>query len=86
MKFQVWNLTDNVQMEFLFVESESGQDSTISVGDALTVIAERRGRNVTTTWKLDFDVTTGLEPVLPNAGDKLLIKTLKPFSSYFKEE
>ena len=81
VKFQVWNLSENVQLEFQFVESESGKDSTISVGDVLTVIAERRGRNVTTTWKLEFDVTTGLEPVLPNPGDKLLIKTRKPFSS-----
>ena len=81
VKFQVWNLADNVKMEFQFVESDSGKDSTISVGDVLTLIAERRGRNVTLTWKLEFDVTTGLEPVLPVAGDKLLVRTLKPFSS-----
>jgi hypothetical protein len=30
---------------------------------------------------LEFDVTTGLEPVLPNPGDKLSIKTRKPFAS-----
>ncbi|MFB3070905.1 MAG: hypothetical protein ACE1ZK_02445 [Nitrospirales bacterium] len=81
VKFQVWNLNDNVQLEFQFVESGSSKDSTISVGDVLTVIAERRGRNVTTTWKLEFDVTAGLEPVLPERGDKLLIRTRKPFSS-----
>jgi hypothetical protein len=68
-------------MEFQFVESESSEDSTISVGDVLTVIAERRGRNLTTTWKLEFDVTAGLDPILPISGDKLLVRTLKPFSS-----
>ena len=81
VKFQVWNLTDNVQLEFQFVESDGGKDSTISVGDILTVIAERRGRNVTTTWKLEFDVTTGLDPILPAPGENLLITTRKPFSS-----
>ena len=81
VKFQVWNTTDNVKLEFQFEESESGRDSTISDGDVLTVIAERRGRNLSTTWKLEFNITTGLEPVLPKPGDKLLIKIRKPFSS-----
>ncbi|MCZ6819511.1 MAG: hypothetical protein O7G31_08470, partial [Calditrichaeota bacterium] len=81
VKFQVWNLSDNVKLEFQFVESESGKDSTISVGDVLTVIAARRLRNVTTTWKLEFDVEVGLTAVLPSPGDKLLVKTRKPFSS-----
>ena len=81
VKFQVWNITDDVKMEFLFAESDSGIDSTISSGDELILIAERRGRNVVSTWILDFDVTIGLEPVLPKPGDKLIVKTSKPFSS-----
>ena len=81
VKFQVWNLTDDVKLEFLFVESTSGGDGTLGVGDALTVIADRRGRNVTTTWILGFEVTTGENPVLPQPGDELQIKTRKPFSS-----
>ncbi len=81
VKFQVWNLTDNVKLEFQFVESVADADSMISVGDELTLIADRRGRNVTSTWKLGFGLTTGLTPVLPETGDKLTVRTQKPFSS-----
>jgi len=77
----VWNLTDDVKLEFQFVESASSRDSTISVGDVLTLIAERRGRNITTTWRLEFDVTAGLSPVSPEPGESLFTTTLKPFSS-----
>jgi len=77
----VRNLTDNVKLEFQFVESVADADSMISVGDELTLIADRRGRNVTSTWKLGFGLTTGLTPVLPETGDKLTVRTQKPFSS-----
>jgi len=80
VNFQIWNTTDDVKLEFLFVETGS-KDSTLSAGDEVTLIAERIGRNITTTWNLAFDVTTGLDPVLPKQGDKLIVKTEKPFSS-----
>ncbi|MCH8927384.1 MAG: hypothetical protein IIB39_01555 [Candidatus Marinimicrobia bacterium] len=82
VKFQVWNTTDDLKLEFLFVETGSVKDSTLSVGDEITIIAERLGsRNITTTWKINFDIVTGLDPVLPKQGDKLVVKTIKPFSS-----
>ena len=81
VNFQVWNITDTVKLEFLFSEVDSSKDSTISVGDELILIAERRGRNVISTWILDFDVTIGLDPVLPKPGDKLIVSVIKPFSS-----
>ena len=80
VNFQIWNTTDDVKLEFLFVETGT-KDSTLSAGDEVTLIAERIGRNITLTWNLAFDVTTGLDPVLPKQGDKLIVKTKKPFSS-----
>ena len=81
VNFQVWNITENVKMEFQFAESGTGQENMISPGDVLTLIAKRQGFNVSTTWRLEFGITTGLEPILPEGGDILLVQTYKPFSS-----
>ncbi|MBI9060178.1 MAG: hypothetical protein JEZ01_20590 [Labilibaculum sp.] len=86
VKFQVWNITETeeVQMEFLFtptLNTDIDTSSSIQVGDEITIITDRRNRNFTKAWKLDFTITTGLEPIYPKAGDKLLVETLKPFSS-----
>jgi hypothetical protein len=53
----------------------------ISPGDVLTLIAKRQGFNVSTTWRLEFSITAGLDPILPEGGDVLLVQTYKPFSS-----
>ncbi|MCH8940912.1 MAG: hypothetical protein IIA48_00510 [Bacteroidetes bacterium] len=81
VNFQVWNITENVKMEFLFVESGTGQENMITPGDVLTLIAKRQGFNVSTTWRLEFGITKGLAPILPEGGDILLVQTYKPFSS-----
>ncbi|MCH6574318.1 MAG: hypothetical protein IH795_03800 [Bacteroidetes bacterium] len=81
VNFQVWNITDNVKMEFQFTESGSGQENMISPGDVLTLIAKRQGFNISTTWRLEFSITTGLDLILPEGGDILLVTTYKPFSS-----
>jgi len=81
VNFQVWNITENVKMEFQFTESGSGQENMISPGDVLTLIAKRQGFNISTTWRLVFSITTGLDLILPEGGDILLVTTYKPFSS-----
>jgi len=89
VKFKIWNLTDSLQMEFMFIDWEPGvgdtsgvgPDSTISKGDILTLIASRTGNNAITGWKLEFDVPSGQFPVSPKPGEKLKVTTLKPFSS-----
>jgi len=81
VNFQVWNITENVKMEFQFAESGTGQENMISPGDVLTLIAKRQGFNVSTTWRLEFGITTGLDLILPEGGDILLVQTDKPFSS-----
>jgi hypothetical protein len=71
-------------MEFKFNDWESSDiepDSTISYGDILTLIAARTGNNITSGWKLEFDVPSGEQPVSPQPGEKLFVTTLKPFSS-----
>ncbi len=89
VKFKIWNVTDSLQMEFSFNDwkpspgdtSGVGPDSSISRGDRLTLIAERSGKNVIETWKLEFDVPTGEVPISPQPGEKLRVTTLKPFGS-----
>ena len=89
VKFKIWNLTDSVEVEFMFIDwepdlgdtSSVGPDSTISSGDILTLIAARSGNNVISGWKLEFDVPSGELPVSPKPGEKLQVTTLKPFSS-----
>ena len=81
VNFQVWNITENVKMEFQFIESDTSHENMISPGDVLTLIAKRQGFNISTTWRLEFSVTTGLDPILPEGGDILLVTTYKPFSS-----
>ena len=81
VKFKVWNLTDDVQMDFLFEDDQTNPDSTIGTGDALILIAERSGNNVTLAWKLEFDVAIGELPVPPQPGEKFLATTLKPFGT-----
>ena len=81
VNFQIWNITENVKMEFQFIESSTGQQNTITPGDAITLIAKRQGFNISTTWKIEFSITTGLNLILPVGGDVLLVKTKKPFSS-----
>jgi hypothetical protein len=82
VKFQVWNITDNIKMEFQFVDAGIDTSAAIEVGDIITLIAERSGRNFTTTWNLNFSVP-GLNTVQipPIGGDKILVETTKPFSS-----
>ncbi len=81
VNFQVWDITENVKMEFQFTESDTSYENMISPGDVLTLIAKRQGFNVSTTWRLEFSITTGLELILPEGGDILLVTTYKPFSS-----
>jgi hypothetical protein len=89
VKFKIWNLTDSVEVEFMFIDwepdlgdtSSVGPDSTISSGDILTLIAARSGNNVISGWKLEFDVPSGELPVSPKPGEKLQVTTFKPFSS-----
>ncbi len=81
VNFQVWNITENVKMEFQFAESDTSNNNMISPGDVVTLIAKRQGFNISTTWRLDFSITTGLDLILPEGGDVLLVQTYKPFSS-----
>ena len=81
VNFQVWDITENVKMEFQFTESDTSHENMISPGDVLTLIAKRQGFNISTTWRLEFSITTGLDLILPEGGDILLVTTYKPFSS-----
>jgi hypothetical protein len=89
VKFKIWNMTDDVQMDFKFNDwkpaagdtSGGGPDSTISRGDVLTLLAARMGNNVTAGWKLEFSLPAGETPIIPAPGDKLYVTTLKPFSA-----
>jgi len=82
VKFQVWNITDSLKMEFQFIDAGIDTSAAIEVGDVITLIAERSGRNLVTTWNLAFSVSgLNVTPIPPVGGDKLLVETTKPFSS-----
>jgi len=81
VNFQIWNIIDNVKMEFQFIESGTDHENMISPGDIVTLIAKRQGFNVSTTWRLEFSITAGQNLILPEGGDVLLVQTYKPFSS-----
>ena len=81
VKFQIWNTTDDLKLKFQYTEEDSSKDSTLSAGDKLTLLAELRGNNPFFTWILNFGVTAGSDTILPNPGDKFIVKTSKPFSS-----
>jgi hypothetical protein len=75
-------------MEFKFEDADVTNGGTfeledyIEAGDVITLIAERTSTwNMTTSWDLKFKITAGLTPINPIAGDKILVTTLKPFSS-----
>jgi hypothetical protein len=79
VNFQVWNVTDNVQMEFVI--SEFGvPDSTITDKDKITILTNRIGRRFNTSWEIAFYNPFMQETILPDSGDVLFVSILKPFS------
>lgn len=82
VNFQVWNISDNVKMEFQFVDAGIDTSAILEIGDIITLIAERKGRNIITTWPLEFKIADEKEAqISPVGGDKILVETTKPFSS-----
>jgi hypothetical protein len=79
VNFQIWNVTDNVQMEFAFTEF-GVPDSAITDKDKITIITNRNGRRFNTAWEISFYNPFIQEPVLPDSGDILFVSILKPFS------
>lgn len=78
--FQVWNLTQNKQEEFVL--NEFGvPDSTLTSEDYITIITNRNGRRYNTSWKIMFKVPALADTLLPQIGDVFHFTTKKPFNS-----
>ncbi|MCH7573881.1 MAG: hypothetical protein IIA59_02035 [Candidatus Marinimicrobia bacterium] len=79
--FKIRNLTEPGFIDFFFEDNPENPDSTIGVGDVLTLIAELSGKNAVSSWKLEFDIAIGDSAIVPQPGEKLRVTTLKPFSA-----
>ncbi|HPN34909.1 MAG TPA: T9SS type A sorting domain-containing protein [bacterium] len=80
VNFQIWNVTDSVQMEFLFAE-HGVPDGQLSEGDIITLIANRIGRKYNLSWRIQFLKPILQKVVLPESGDVAFIAMAKPFAA-----
>lgn len=76
MKFIVHNITEDEITELLFIDMNN--DQTISLGDEVYLLLRDEHGNPILSWALSF--TGSQSALLPQGGDKFLIKTLKPLT------
>jgi len=78
--FLVWNVTGNVQSDFLFFDKD--QDSLLTSGDAIIPVIYDASSPIGfwTTWEISFAAPSE-NPVAPSAGDIAYIYIWKPFTS-----
>jgi len=82
--FRIWNLTDNLRMQFLFYDND--KDAAFTPGDRVVIVmGDSVGKpavvgNYRTAWGFQQAVdSAALPPVFPTLGDTLVVKTTKPF-------
>ncbi|RMD94534.1 MAG: hypothetical protein D6813_02080, partial [Calditrichaeota bacterium] len=78
--FQVWDITNNVQMEFRFNDRDN--DGKVSPGDEIrpVVLVERNGRLVQlAVWNVKLQEPMEGESIPPAGGDVIRIMVSKPF-------
>jgi len=78
--FLVWNVTENVQSDFMFLDND--YDSLLTSGDAIILVVYDVSSpyDFWTTWEISF--AAPLEnPVAPSAGNIAYIYIWKPFTS-----
>ena len=82
--FRIWNLTDNLRMQFLFYDND--KDAAFTPGDRVVIVmGDSVGKpavvgNYRTAWGFQQAVdSAALPPVFPTLGDTLAVKTTKPF-------
>lgn len=78
--FQVWDITNNVQMEFRFNDRDN--DGKVSPGDEIrpVVLVERNGRLVQlAVWNIKLQEPMEGESIPPAGGDVIRIMVSKPF-------
>ncbi|APF18943.1 hypothetical protein Calab_3298 [Caldithrix abyssi DSM 13497] len=78
INFQVWNVTDNEQMEVIFFD-RNGND-IVDIGDRLVPIiyVNDRPKGV---WQVAFNAPAGQDTILPQPGDIIKIFVSKPFTN-----
>jgi hypothetical protein len=77
VKFRIKNLTDNRFVDFAFIEFSSG-DGLISALDNIIIIEPDNNDVPQLAWTVAFSGDEGYIP--PVAGDRLLIRVLKPLT------
>jgi len=80
VNFQVWNITQNKQEEFVFTEFGIA-DSSITPQDYITIITNRVNRRYNTSWKITFNLPALADTILPKQGDVFYFTTKKPFNA-----
>lgn len=86
VNFQVWNVTLNEKMDFLFTET-LGKDSVLNMGDKIEPIINTVGASKEYTWTITFQVDSSMlgseTPMYipPSDGDIYRINVAKPFNS-----
>jgi hypothetical protein len=77
MKFKVYNMTENRQVEVMFIELDNNM--TISNNDQIYILEKDPQDETMLAWYIVFTSLPGY--TLPKAGDEFLLATLKPFTS-----
>lgn len=78
--FQVWDVSNNVQMDFRFNDRDN--NGLVTLGDEIrpVVIAERNGRPLQlAVWNIKFEAADDGVNISPTGGDLIEIKVSKPF-------
>ncbi len=77
VNFQIWNVTDNMKIDFLFTDGDRNQK--ISPNDQVRFFEEGVGGALTRTWDMFFFLTGSAPFVDFVEGDLLTLNTFKPF-------
>jgi len=76
VKFQVWNINDNIKLDFVFFDTQ--KDGNVTPGDKIVPLLPKTN---TGTWQIEFSAPAAGETILPGSGDTLQIFVTKPLES-----
>jgi hypothetical protein len=77
MMFTVWNLTEDIKADIIFIETDNNQ--TISLFDEIFILEPDPQGVLRLTWSIFFSGTQNDSPPMP--GDEFVFRTLKPLTS-----
>lgn len=81
VNFTVFNLTENVQEDFLFIDQDN--NGQVSSGDEIIPLIpdgfRNSGAGYRTTWRIKFLAPAGQEKIPPQPGDVFVVRVSKPF-------